>query len=315
VNRKRIGYFVRAALSAVVLAVLVTSVDWTDVAALGTDGVDVTWLGVALILLAAAVSVRVVSFWLLANHRGRVMGFGQAAYLTLVGSAAGLVLPGGTGDLFKAHVASRSSGNHEHMTVSSVVDKLTSLSAVSGMGVAGALAIDMPLLAAVSGAIFILSTLLVFAPKLLPWRLVVRVIAPSRSVRREELAASLAASRGLLFGVLGVSVLGWLVTYSMVFALCRAFAAPVSLTYVLAIGPIVTLSTLLPLSVAGIGLSQLTLVTLLVQGGVAEGIAGRVALGQLALLLLPPLVGLVLYAGLGTREWSAEVASPIAEKA
>lgn len=304
-RRRLAGYLVRLALSAAVLAVLASRVEWASVAT-AVGAMDTGWALVALGLLVLATLVRVWSFMLVTNHRGSLVGFAQAAYLTLVGSAAALVLPGGSGELFKAHVGGRSLDEPEHLTVTSLVDKLTSLAAVAAMGTAGALAAGMPWFALGSGALCVAATLLVFVPRLVPWKLLTRITAPGAEARAERIESAHRVPTGLLAGVLAVSLAGWAVSYLMIFAVARAFSVEVSVGYVFAIAPLVTISTLLPLSVAGVGISQLTLVALLTRAGIDGQAAAQVALGQLALSLLPPLAGLALYAAIGDRAWRRE---------
>lgn len=307
-RRRVIGYLVRLALSAAVLAVLASRVEWAE-AAEAVGAMDARWALLALGLLVLATLVRVWSFMLVTNHRGGLVGFRQAAYLTLVGSAAALVLPGGSGELFKAHVGGRSLDEPEHLTVASLLDKLTSLAAVAAMGVAGALAARMPWLALASGALCAAALLLVFVPRLVPWRLLTRITAPGTDARAERIESAHRMPSGLLVGVLAVSLAGWAVSYLMIYAVARAFVVDVSVGYIFAIAPLVTISTLLPLSVAGVGISQLTLVALLTRSGIGAQAAAQVALGQLALSLLPPLAGLALYAVIGDRAWRREARS------
>ena len=300
-----LGYLVRLALSAAVLAVLAGRVEWTEaIAAVGS--MDARWALLALGLLVLATLVRVWSFMLVTNHRGGLVGFPQAAYLTLVGSAAALVLPGGSGELFKAHVGGRSLDEPEHLTVTSLVDKLTSLAAVAAMGVTGALVTRMPWLALGSGALCATALLLAFVPRLVPWRLLTRITSPGADARAERIESAHRMPSGLLVGVLAISLAGWGISYLMIYAVARAFAVDVSVGYIFAIAPLVTISTLLPLSVAGVGISQFTLVALLTRSGIDAQAAVQVALGQLSLSLLPPLAGLTLYAVIGDRAWHRE---------
>lgn len=308
-RRRTVGYLFRAAVSAAVLVALATRVSWPAVAgALGRT--DLRWVAVAAVALLASVAVRVASFMLVTNHRTRLIDARQAAYLTLVGAAASLVVPSGMGELFKAHVAGKLLDAPEDMTVASIIDKLTSLVAVAAMGAAGALLLGEPGFALASAAACAAAALLVYAPRLIPWRLLTHLISLSPDVRRERLAEATKIPAALLTGVIALSACGWALTYTMVYACARAAGAAIDLSLMLAIGPVMTLATLLPVSLAGIGVSQATLVAMLAAYGVPQPVAAHAALLQLAASLVPPLVGGVLYGFIGSgRQASPDTAS------
>ncbi|MDO8848960.1 MAG: lysylphosphatidylglycerol synthase domain-containing protein [Coriobacteriia bacterium] len=303
-RRKVAGYAIRLVLSLAVLGALATRVRWRDVPE-ALSVADPAWITIALGALVLGATVRITSFMLLTNHSESLVTFPQAAYLTLVGSAAALVMPSWTGELFKAHIAGKALEAPEHLVASSVIDKLTSLAAVSAMAIAGGLAAGSTALAAVAAALCAVTTLVIFMPRLIPWRLVTRVVAVRADVSDEKIAAAIQVPRTLLLGVLALSAMGWVLTYAMVFAISRAMGAEISPTAMLTIGPLMTLATLLPISLAGIGVSQATLAAMLVAHGVAAQTAAHAAIGQLGLTLLPPLVGLVLYATVGEHRWAA----------
>lgn len=302
-RRRLAGYAVRLALSLVVLGTLARRVDWPGVPA-ALASMQAEWLAAALLLLAAGTMVRIWSFMLVTNHADRLVTFRQSAYLTFVGSAAALVMPSGTGELFKAHIAGKALGAPEHLVVSSIIDKLTSLAAVAAMGAVGGLVTGQPTFAAIAAVLCAITSILVFVPRLIPWRIVTRTVALRADVDDVQLASAMAMPRSMLTGVLALSVVGWLLTYSMVYSVTRAMGAEVTPGLMLTIGPLMTLATLLPLSVAGIGLSQATLATMLVGAGVPAQTAAHAAIGQLSLSLLTPLIGLVLYATVGDRRWA-----------
>ena len=226
-RRKLAAYAVRLTLSLVVLAVLASRVSWGDVPA-ALSVADPGWVTAALAALVCGVAVRILSFMLLTNHRGTLVTFPQAAYLTLVGSAAALVMPSWTGELFKAHIAGRALEAPERLVASSVIDKLTSLAAVSAMAIAGGVAIGSAAVAAVAAVLCTLAALVVFVPRLMPWRLVTRLVAVRADVDDAKIAEAVAVPRTLLTGVLALSALGWVFTYAMVFAISRAMGADVA---------------------------------------------------------------------------------------
>ncbi|MCX8007486.1 MAG: lysylphosphatidylglycerol synthase domain-containing protein [Coriobacteriia bacterium] len=297
---RRLRYLARLGLSALALAALAARVDARALLGAGAR-IDPRWIAAAVVLLAAATAVRAWSFMLVTNHRGRVIGFAHATYLTLVGAAASLVVPSGMGELVKAHVAGKTLDAPEHLAVSTVLDKITSLVAVAIMGTAGSLLLGAPAFALASATLSIASLVLLLVPRLIPWRLLTKAIALRADVRTEALQDAIAIPRPLLAGVVAVSVLGWTLTYAMVYACVEAAGVRLPPLTMLAIGPVMTIAGMLPISLAGIGVSQATLAAMLVAQGVPEPIATRAALVQLPVSLLAPLAGAALYALRGSE--------------
>lgn len=291
-RRSRTRFFARAAVSIALLTLL----GWRLRGE--TSGVSLEnpeWLLLAAALVPAAVGMRVASFMLLVNREQRVIGFGHAVFLTLVGAGAGLFLPGGAGDLFKAALGARTAKFPEKIVAASIVDKLTSLAAVASMGVVGSLITGETLFALLAAAVLGLSAAPLIVPVIVPWRLVVRVLG-GRDVPSDSLQRAVRTPWPVLAPVLAVSFAGWLVTYTVVFSCCRAAGAQVGASYVYAMAPLITLTSLIPISLAGLGLSQVTMSWLLVRAGVPQPIAISAAFFQLAVNLAPGVVGIVLYA-------------------
>lgn len=291
-RRSRTRFFARAAVSAALLVLLV----WRLRGETGSVSLESpSWLLLAAALVPAAVGLRVASFMLLVNREERVIGFGHAIFLTLVGAGAGLFLPGGAGDLFKAALGARTAGSPEKIVASSIVDKLTSLAAVAFMGVTGSLIAGEDAFALLAGVALGLSVAPLVVPGVVPWRLVVRALG-GRNANPDSLQRAVRTPWPVLAPVLAVSFAGWLVTYTVVFSCCRAAGAQVSASYVYSMAPLITLTSLIPISLAGLGLSQVTMSWLLIRAGVPQPVAISAAFFQLAVNLAPGVVGIVLYA-------------------
>lgn len=290
-TRRRVSFWLRAAVSLALIVVLA----WRVRSEAGGVALESgPWLLVALALLPLAVGIRVASFMLLVNRDGRVVSFAQATYLTLVGAGAGLFLPGGAGDLFKAAHGARAYGSVERVVASSLVDKLTSLAAVAAMGVIGSLLAAEPGFAALSALVLAVAAVPLAAPEIVPWRLVVRVLG-GRDASPGQLSAAVRTPYRVLAPVLAVSFVGWLATYTIVLACCRAAGTSVDAGYVYSMAPLITLTGLIPISLAGLGLSQVTMSWLLVSEGVPPSVAISAAFFQLVVNITPGIVGIALY--------------------
>jgi len=294
-NGRRIGLQVARVLASVLLIVaLFTKADPAGFVHALADA-NLRWLLVAMLLLPLAILGRIVSFMVLVNRQERILNLRQAAYLTLVGAGVGLFLPVAVGDLLKARLAWQAHGSSEDMMTATVVDKLTSVAAVAAMGFVGALVTREFTLAALAGVVTIVSSLPFVFPRIVPWRLALRVVMPRQAIDEERLRAVIRTSGPLLAGVLAISTLGWALSYSMIYAVCRALGAHVAVGYVFATAPFMALVSLLPISLGGIGPGQVTLSALLARAGVPVGLAVRVSLLQLGLTIVPALLGLIIY--------------------
>lgn len=288
---RRVRFLLRAGVSFALVAFL----GWR-LAQQGTEGVALAsppWLAAAAALVWLAVTVRVVSFSLLVNRGRRVVTFRQAYYLTLVGAGAGLFLPGGAGDIAKAALGARAYGSPEQVVASSVIDKLTSLASVAALGVAGALVAEEPALAAASGLLLAAAMLPLLAPRIVPWAWVVRVVGGG--AEPEALVGAVRTPAPMLATVLAVSTAGWLTTFAVLVACSRAAGADVSAAYIYSVGPLIVVSSLVPISLAGLGLTQLTMAYALARAGVPQPVAISAAFFQLAVNLPPGVLGIALY--------------------
>lgn len=290
---------VRALRVAVALA-LVGFLAWrAGIARLGSFAYepDWRWLAAAALAVPVSIGVRAYNHSLLLNRPEKVLRFRDAYALTLAGVGLNLFIPTGLADLAKASWGARTHGSAEAMVVSSVLDKLTSLAAVGALGLAGGIVAKMPVLAFTAAALIVVSLLPIALPRVVPWRLLLRVLAPGAEVDVDLVRAVHSPPLPLLVWVCVVSVAGWLVTYAVMWACCRAVAAPVTLPQVFAFAPLTSVARLLPVSVAGIGVGEVTFAALLAQVGVRDDLASIAVLISMVLLVMAPgAAGLVVVA-------------------
>jgi uncharacterized membrane protein YbhN (UPF0104 family) len=205
-----------------------------------------------------------------------------------------LVLPAGASDLAKARLGYVTYGSAEEIVVSTVLDKLTAVTAVAAMGIAGALVEEETTFALAAAAVLVVSIIPYVFPKAMPWRLTLRLLAHGDSIDEERLERAARPSRGVLARVVGVSVVGWIVTYAVIYMMALGFDAGVTIWYVLSLAPFATLARLVPVSVGGVGLAEFTLAILFERAGVSAQVAARTALASLvALVLVPGVLGVL----------------------
>ncbi len=292
----RIWRGIRVAVALGLIGVLVSRAGLGDLASV-REAIRPVYLLVALGIAPVSLFVRAYNHSLLLNRGECVISLGDIVRLTLVGVGLNLFVPTGVSDLAKAHYGYRVHGNPERMVISSILDKVTSLTAVALLGMVGSVIASEPAMAWSAGLVFVATLVPFVLPGLMPWRLVVRVLAPKADIAGVRLEAAARASWGLLLAVWGISLVGWVLTFMIVYLCCLGFGADIGPAYVFALAPLATLARLIPISAGGIGLGEVTLVALLVRVGVLQEIAAQAALAQMVLLLLiPGTVGLVLLA-------------------
>ena len=295
---------VRVARIAVTIG-LVGLLGWkAGVTELTSQPMDWRWAAVAFALTLPSVALRAYNHALLLNRPTKVLSFAQALRLTVVGVGIGLFVPSGAADFAKAYWGVRRHGSAEAMVVSVILDKLTSLSAVAAMGAVGGFWAARPVIGWAAVVLLILTLLPFAAPRIVPWGILLRFLAPGQDVDPRIVARVARPPLVLLLWVYVVSITGWLLTYAVLGACLRAFGADVPMADVLAFGPVSTIARLLPVSIAGIGLGEATLAALFMSVGVPAGVAARsVLLSMIALVLVPGAVGAVLLAS-GRRRGS-----------
>ncbi len=264
---------------------------------LAAGSIDWRLAALAAAIVPLSILVRAYNHALLLNQPTRILSLGQAYVLTLAGIGINLVVPTGAADLAKAHWGWRIHGNAEAMVVSSVLDKLTSLTALAAMGMLGALVAETPVLAAGAAVLLVLTLIPFVAPHLVPWKTALRFLAPGADVDPEAIASTARPPIALLLWVYAVSSAAWIVTYGVMWLCCLAVGAPVTPAEVLAFAPLSSLARLIPVSVAGIGVGEVTMAAMLGRVGVpSDEAALAVLLSMVLMVLAPGAVGAVIVA-------------------
>lgn len=281
--------------SLILLALLAWRVDLTHVVATLTDVRWGWWLGgVACYLVAQLVSaVR----W---RRLSQPLGFDRptTTYLSyvFVGNFFNLLLPTSVGgDVARAWYLGRGSGHGARAALSVLADRLNGLYVLVVLACVAALFVTLPVwatafiaLSAVGGVVSLLLLWLASGGRPSP--------ESSTGWRRKwgELVASLAFYRrspALLGTVTLLSFAVQLLNVLLVWCLAGAVGAAVPLTFCCVLMPIVTLLTLAPVSVNGMGVREAATLLLLTPLGVAEGVAITLSLLWFGVFVTAGLVG------------------------
>ncbi|MBS3956411.1 MAG: flippase-like domain-containing protein [Clostridiales bacterium] len=287
-------FMTRAAVSMLLVSVLVSRVDWGSF----SHAIRQTSLIELLLALAVfwlAVMLRSVSYALVVNRSRRLISSSDSLALTLIGSAASLVMPSGTGELVKAHFACRTHGKPEYLVPATMIDKLTSLPALAVVAAPSAFASGLHLVGALAILLGIVALIPIIKPSVVPWRLAIRAVGSMQAdVTPRMIAEATHVRPSRLVGVVAISVLGWLVSFAAIHTVAHSLGSDIPIAHTIMSGAIMTLANLLPISLAGLGLSQFTLVAVLVGLGVDDQAATQIAIVHLGMVLTPALVGAAL---------------------
>jgi uncharacterized membrane protein YbhN (UPF0104 family) len=312
ITRKHIRGILQAAVSVVLLAVALRQVHWSDLRA-ALSSVQPAWLALAFALFVLGVFVRARRWQVLLNALGVRRPFRELSLWYFVGGFFNVMLPTGFGgDAVRVIEVSEDSGRTGAAVNSVVVDRYLGLMALLFMGlIAGAVRPGVAPTASLAliGLLFAGGLVAAWALSR-PWwalwsegsGLPARVI---RGVRLPAIAASLGAytaavlARALLVSfVFNFLQIGW----TMAIARGLGLQLPIPLFFVFV--PLMAAALLLP-SLGGLGVRELTTVTLLGSVGVAQASALALSLCVYAITVVTGLIGGVLYLVQGLRRTAA----------
>ncbi|MCS6861927.1 MAG: flippase-like domain-containing protein [Abditibacteriales bacterium] len=297
-------------ISAAILALLLWSVDWRQMASgLRHANWWLLLLGCGIVQLGAL--LRAWRWQLIANKDAKCATFADACVVTYVGSALNILLPASLGDVARAYYGYQRTGRRETMLASSLMDKGLALWAAMGMGLIPAalnglwhwFGVELGMLLALSAVLFF--------PRVVPWSIIARCLRCVRvTLRSQELTAGCCLPLPLIVATVGLSVAAWLTNYVQLALTLRALGEPVPFAFVMVAAPLITVAKLTPFTLDGLGTQEAAFVYLLQPAGVS---AGAALLSSFALRLggsyLPALVG-ALMLGVGTPSHGTRKPSP-----
>ena len=284
--------WVRAAVSAAILAYLVLTIDVG--AAIGAVTRLSGWYLAGALGLVLIDRLLMISRWtLLLKGTGTAIRFKSAAWIFLVSSFVGSFMPAGIGgDAARAWTLARRTADGGGAVASVAVDRLLGVIAVVLLGAAGAAA-WMRLDASASGAwAMVLGALIAVGALAMLWidRIFERIVPPAWRTGWIRSAGLLAQAVGVyrraprtLLSVLALSVVVQVVRVLQAAVLAAGLELSVPLGYFFVFMPIGLLLLQVPISVGGFGAPQGVIVWLLERRGVPE--AASFALSTLIILL------------------------------
>ena len=299
--------WLRGATSVALLAYLVSQID-IRAAGEALVSVDLRYLLIVLVLVGIDRAGMVMRWVLLVRSSHQPVATKSVAWIHLVSSFVGSILPAGVGgDAARAYTLSRLTAQGSEAVASVAVDRLVGIVSIATMGAIG-LAVWALRGPSVSGSVVVLVALSTVALGIITlWSdHVVRGKMPSswqtsgagrRLLRVSDAVARYRARPSTLAMVFLVSLCVQALRIVEAYLLGRGLGIDVELGYYLVFMPVGLLALLLPISIGGFGLPQGVIVWLLRPMGVPDPLS----LALSTLIVVTGLVGTLPGALLYTR--------------
>lgn len=311
------------ALRLAVSVVFVAAALW----GVGADGVlsemahaNAGWLAAAAALTAASFALGAVRWWMLLDGVDVRVGLANALRFTWIGMFFANVLPSGFGgDAVRAYMLGRQEEDMPTVTASVLVDRLTAVWALLGVGLVGVLIEGGTLPGSVITAVLLASAAVLGASVVLltrvPAELAVRLLGrwPAVAGPVGRLADTLAVYRTrprLLLQATGLSLAVQALVLVSSWCLMRALGVSVSLWVLAPAIPVALLATAVPVSLNGFGVRETVFRAMLVPAGVPAADAVAFSLTGVAIAAVISLPGAILWA-LTRQRRAAAAAEPL----
>jgi glycosyltransferase 2 family protein len=208
----------------------------------------------AILIYFGNIAIRAYRLQRIFQVKGPAIKFQQAYALTLVGVALNMVIPATLGDVARSYYGYKVYGFKEEMLSSVLADKMFAFCSLFILGAVSGAAMGYTGLAAVSGLAAMLTCLPLVWPRLIPWGWLNMGLRPIRhSLDAGRLIQAFTLPTAVKIEVMLISMGGWLCTCVYFYIVCRAFPVTVSLWYVIAIMPMLTIARLFPFTLNALG--------------------------------------------------------------
>jgi uncharacterized protein (TIRG00374 family) len=282
-------------LSGVILLLVIKFVD-LELLVVHIKDIGVIYLLLGILLLPLGFLIRAYRWSSILSRSSDLISPKDLFPLTFVGVSLSFVLPASLGDIARAYYGYKHWGIKEEMLSSSLVDKIMGLLAIVALGTVSSLIHGLYAYSLVCFVLMIGFVALIFLPTLIPWRLVAkatRIVTRSNMDTQRLLESSTLSDRVKLLA-LALSVLAWFITYVQFYLICLALSVNVSLTYVFAMAPMITIARLFPLTLNGLGSQEAVVIYLFGLIGISPNEALLVSLlYSLVQLVIPGFIGLL----------------------
>jgi len=269
---------------------------------------DIGLLALAFVALIAGTLCGSLRWWLLLRRLGVHMNLRRAVFFFFMGYFFNNLLPSSVGgDAVKAYYVVRASGKKREPIASVIMDRGFGMAAlICVAGLATVLAPPSMQLVGVKttlGIVAIVAIVLIALVAVEP--VTERTLMPILRLLHQEWRGRrfFRLVRGCLRpsatsgGALLLSFCAWQTTILMFYFVCRSVVGPVPIGYFYLFVPLVALVSTLPVTIAGIGLAEMSIVGLFkILEGIGEADAMAAALLARAVMIAGALLGWIVFA-------------------
>lgn len=284
----------RLLVSIALLAGLAWNTDWHQVCQAFTNLHPGLWLAAfALYLLTQVVSS--LRWQWLARPLGFPQNLRQFTGLYFIGMYFNLILPTSVGgDVVRAYYLDHRSGRRLASLLSVFMDRFTGLLVLLALACAAVVLCPIELPSRITQSVWVTASMAALSVALLP--VLLRFTDRFERVRRISAGAQGYLNQPrLLLGAAGLSLFVQGANVLVVWLIGKALEVPVAGAYFWIFVPMVTLLTLLPLSVNGMGVREWATALFLAPLGVPRGLALSLALLWFAVFMAAGAVGGIVY--------------------
>lgn len=254
---------------------------------------DPSLMALSLVFTPVVIGIKTLRWWLLVGPEANFSYF-EALRSYLAGLALAVVTPLAAGEAGRGLFVRN--GNRAELTGKVIIDKLVDLTSVTIFASGGLLLVESPSAHSV-GLVLLLGIVLAALASYLGFRLL-----GGRLTREHRLWLERFNLSSIVLGIASIpmwrlivnillSFIGFMVFYSQAFVILRAFWRASSWE-VVPYFPIITLSTILPIAIGGVGVREWTAVLLLRRFGIPAAVAFNAFFSHFVVVqLLPSLLG------------------------
>lgn len=262
---------------------------------IGTDriieafsNVNISIILLAFLLTPVCLVVKVYRWYLLARSVDTTVTFGHAILSYLAGLCLAVITPFATGELARGCYFS----NRAEMTGKVFIDKLVDLTVVTVFTLLGIIFVpDYPLLK-ITACAPLAALLIIWVMRKWAAKILASIAQRTKIAALEKLGNAFATiSTVLLLKIFFLAFVFFALFYFQAYVILRAFGGTPQLTTLLFF-PLITLSTIIPVTIGGLGIREWAAVILLEQFDISKAVASSTFFTHFILInFIPALVG------------------------
>jgi hypothetical protein len=226
----------------------------------------------SLLLIPMTIFIRAWRWYLILKTYNVSVTLKEATQLTWIGQSLNTFLPATLGEIARSYFLKDVSGIWHKAMTPTLVDKLVAVSSIFFLGAIASLFFGEIYFTLFSAFFLIVSLGVIF--------FIFHISKRKPIIHWKNFGSWFA-----------ISLVGWLVTYFIMFILCRPFiGTEVSIFYYFSIAPLITLARILPISLNGLGVQEWVIIYSLKHLGISEEISVISSLMFTVVLVFSPAI-------------------------